>query len=370
MTVESKLYPQIQSFYEALIADLQRGEKQISMAYFTFDDGVWAQKIAEILCERVAAGVEVRLMVDQFGLAGDNAFNVFTNHILMRKMQRAGVQVTKFNSRGKDLSAFNRMHCKFTAIDTNKVFVGGSNIGDYYIDWTDTNIRLVGQLGNTFHELFDYIKAFSKSDGVSSYSRKIVPQFLTDDVRIRLTVPGRCTDVRQAYLDLIHNASKSLHIQTWYFLPDEEILEALCAKALSGVRVNVMLSNRTRVRPIDWANYIHAHKLAKAGGNAYRFTNGYMHSKVAWNDHDEILLGSANLDPHSFYYNFEELIYLKSPKLARNLSDSFNRDLEFSFLQTPDAFNQRSLPKKALSHALNQVSAWLQKPSLKLEGTL
>jgi len=359
MPVQTKLFTKTQQFYVELNSSLQGAQEKISMLYFSFDHGIWAQRIAETLRERALAGIDVRLMVDQAGLITDKPINIVHNHMLMKDLQKSGVKVTKFQPKGNGLSLANRLHCKITAIDSKKVLLGSSNIGDHYLDWSDTNIRLLGELGDTFHNLFDFVKSFSSKCGPVNFRALDLSNILADDVRVWMTVPRHRTDVRKALLNLINNASSSLHIRTWYFLPDDELLEALCAQAKRGVQVDVLLSDRTRVRPIDSANFIHAHHLANAGGRPFRFTSGYMHSKAAWNDRDEILLGSANMDPHSMYQNFEDVVYLRNSSLAKDLNASFDADLKFAYLQTTDTFSQRPIHKKALSKAFNLASAWL-----------
>ncbi len=359
MPDKSKLFTKTQQFYIELNSSLQSAQERISMMYFAFDHGFWAQKIAETLFERAQAGVNVRLMVDQVGLITDNPNNIIRNHSLMKDLQKSGVKVTNFQPSGKRLGPANRLHCKITAIDSKIVLLGGSNIGDHYLDWSDTNIRLLGNFGDTFHDLFDFVQSFSTKSGPTISNALDPSNILADEVRVWMTVPHQCTHVRNAMLNLISNASRSLHIRTWYFLPDDEILDALCNQAQKGVQVNVLLSDRTRVRPIDSANFIHAHRLAEAGGRPYRFSSGYMHSKVAWNDRNEILLGSANMDPHSLYQNFEDVVYLRNSKLTKDLNESFTADLKHAYLQTPDTFNKRPIPKKVLSKAFNLASAWL-----------
>ncbi len=359
MPVQSKLFTDTQKFYEELNEGLQSAEERISMMYFAFDHGRWAQKISNALCERAKAGVDVRLMVDLAGLISENPKNIVRNHLLMNRLEKSGVQVTKFQPNLKNLGLANRLHCKMTAIDEQQVFMGGSNIADHYLDWSDTNLKLQGDFGSTFHQIYDYVQSFHSKQGGNSRELLDPTQILTDDLRVWMTVPRQHTHVREAMLNLINNASSSLHIRTWYFLPDEEILEALCAQAKRGVQVNVLLSDKTRVRPVDAANFIHADRLAKAGGRTFRFTKGYMHSKAAWNNHDEVLLGSANMDACSHYQNFENVVSLKSAKLSKELNASFAADIRHAYLQTQDIFQKRSISKKMLSRTSNLASAWL-----------
>jgi cardiolipin synthase len=174
-----------------------------------------------------------------------------------------------------------------------------------------------------------------------------------------LTVPGQRRDIRRALLKLILNADRDIYLRTWYFLPDQEILEALLSQAENGVRVNILLSHKTRVRPIDFANYIDCHDIAKSGGKIYRYTERYMHAKVAWNDHDEVLFGSANFERMALKNTFECNIALRDQHLARALRHSFEKDMNCCMQQTPKTFRQRPLPQKALSFACNLASPWL-----------
>jgi cardiolipin synthase len=160
-------------------------------------------------------------------------------------------------------------------------------------------------------------------------------------------------------LDLILDADREVYIRNWYFLPDREILNALRSQAQNGVSVNVLLSDRTRVPIIDLANGIHGHKLAKSGGSIYRYTGGFMHAKVAWNDHGTVLFGSANLDAKAMKDNFECSLVLRSSEVVKQLRAAFDADTLDSRKQTAACFRRRPLPMLALSLACNLVSPWL-----------
>ncbi|MFN3491821.1 MAG: phospholipase D-like domain-containing protein, partial [Anaerolineales bacterium] len=177
--------------------------------------------------------------------------------------------------------------------------------------------------------------------------------------RLWLTVPRHQYHIREALMNLIHSADTSIYIRAWYFLPDDKILNALCAQAKKGVQVNVLLSHQTRVRLIDFANQIHVQKLVNAGGNVYRYVGKYMHSKIAWNNHHDVLFGSANLDAHSMKGNFESCLQINASKLTWELCHAFQSDLASSIQQTPHSYLRRSFANKALTHTCNFISNWL-----------
>jgi cardiolipin synthase len=351
------LFTKVQDYYADLVDQLWTAQKSISMVYLAFDSGEWAKRIGDVLCAKSLSGVRVRLMVDECGQLLDEPRHAVINLALFNHLRSQGVRVDVYRP-AAPLGINNRLHCKIAAIDDHSAYLGGSNIGDYYTTWTDTNLRVEGELGTTFHDLYDFLHAHSRNGNAGT--RSLDPSKLwAGGEQIWLTIPRQRSDIRAALMRLILNAEKAIYIRTWYFLPDEEMLAALCAKAKAGVQVYVLLSHETRVRPVDFANYLHVHELVCAGGHVYRYTGKYMHSKAAWNDRGEVLFGSANLDPHSMRINFESCLQIRDARLAWELRRAFYADLSASTMQTPESYLRRSLASKALTHACHLVSAWL-----------
>jgi cardiolipin synthase len=351
------LFTKVQDYYTDLVEKLAAAQRSISMTYLSFDSGEWSEQISQVLIAKAAEGVGVRLMVDELGQLLDEPRHALDNLALFNHLRSHGIQVDIFRP-VSPLQANNRMHCKIAAIDNHMVFLGGSNIGDYYTTWTDTNLRVDGELGNVFHAVYDFLNGHSQNGKTST--RSIDTKNLTaGNNHLWLTIPHQQYDIRDALMKLIQEADKSIFIRTWYFLPDDEMLKALCEKARNGVRVNVLLSHETRVRPVDFANYIHVHKLVCTGGNVYRYAGKYMHSKAAWNNKGDVLFGSANLDPTSMHNNFESCLQIHDARLVWELRRSFYADLATSPKQTPESYLRRSLANKALTHACNLVSSWL-----------
>jgi cardiolipin synthase len=207
--------------------------------------------------------------------------------------------------------------------------------------------------------VYEFIRQHTKARGDFVVPDFHLPRLYAGDARILLTVPKQRWDIRRALLDLILDAEAEIYIRSWYFLPDREILNALRSQAQRGVAVNVLLSHRTRVPLIDWANHIHGHKLSVAGGSVYRFTGGFMHAKVAWNDRGAVLFGSANLDARAMKDNFECSLLLEDSGLTGQLGQAFEADLATSRRQSPDYLPRRPLPIRALAYACSLASPWL-----------
>jgi cardiolipin synthase len=349
-------FPQVESYYASLVEHLAAAQNQISMCYLAFEDGLWAQRIIEILRAKSAAGMRVRLMIDQIGQQLDDPRRILRNHEIVASLRAAGVDVEIFRPAHPSTSIRNRMHCKFAAIDGGTAFIGGSNIADYYTSWSDTNMHVDGDLGDCFHRAFAFLRGFSR---VTDQTPLDPSDLRAGEDRLWLTLPNQRADVRSALLNLIRSADQSLHLRTWYFLPDEEILDALCEQSRRGVQVNLMLSHQTRVPLVDFANPIPVRTLVQAGANVYRYTGTYLHSKVTWNDHGDVLLGSANLDAHSMHGNFESCLQVRDASLAWDLRRAFVHDIPACILQTNEICERQSLASRLLSQTCHLAAPWL-----------
>lgn len=353
------LFTDVEPFYENLLKTIPLAREQISMMYLTFEAGEWGFKLADALREQAASGVRVRLMVDEVGLLVDDPKNAFRNRWLVDYLREGGVQVDVFRPSGWRLNDWNRLHIKVCAIDRRTTFVGGANIGDEYLHMSDHNLRMDGDIGTTFHQVYDYIRNLSRAGKVEPASDLHLSRLFAGQAQVRLTVPGQRCDIRRTLLDLILDSEKAIYIRKWYFLPDREILDALCSQARNGVSVNILFSHRTPIRPINLANYLHGHDLAKSGARVYRYMDNLMHAKVAWNDQGKILFGSANMDEKALRSNFECSLVIHDSTLSEQLTRKFEMDTKDSLLQTPGDFQRLPLMTKALSYAFRLATPWL-----------
>lgn len=154
-------YDMGEKLFPAMIEDLKKAEKFIFMEYFIVEEGHFWNSILDVLKEKAAHGVEVRVLYDDIGcmmtLPGD----------YYKTLQGYGIKAVPFSRlRGQANNEFNnRSHRKMTIIDGKVGYTGGVNIADEYINekllfgkWKDVGVRLEGeavaQMTSTF--LADY----------------------------------------------------------------------------------------------------------------------------------------------------------------------------------------------------------------------
>lgn len=80
MTTQKTLFTQVRPYYVNLLSELKTAQRSISMMYYAFDYGEWAQKISQVLAEKAQSGICVRLMADKFGLLLDEPHHALKNY--------------------------------------------------------------------------------------------------------------------------------------------------------------------------------------------------------------------------------------------------------------------------------------------------
>jgi hypothetical protein len=140
-------------YFDVLIADLASAERFIHMQYFIWKQDELTARITKVLLERLAAGVEVRILNDFIG-------NVQYRKDEMKALKVAGALI------GSDIAQLSRAnysnHRKITVVDGEIGHTGGFNIGQEYIDggkrfpaWRDTGLRMTGPGVADLEKLFD-----------------------------------------------------------------------------------------------------------------------------------------------------------------------------------------------------------------------
>ena len=137
-----------EAFFQDLVQHLKQAETYIFMEYYILAEGSVWDEIFAALRERAAAGVEIHLIVDDFGTL------TRLSDETLQTIRDAGIEVEIFNPVHRYISRlyFNyRDHRKITVIDGDTAYTGGINIGDEYANrverfghWKDSGIRLEG----------------------------------------------------------------------------------------------------------------------------------------------------------------------------------------------------------------------------------
>ena len=308
-------YDDAKKGFEAQLLALKQAEKFIFMEYHAIEEAEAFLQIKDILAERAAAGVDVRLFYDDVGSIG------FINTDFIRRMEAVGVKCRVFNPVNPFFNMFmnNRDHRKITVIDGKTGFTGGYNLANEYFNytnpygqWKDTGIRLEGEavrsLTITFLEMWNAVSEKDKND--TDFSQFLVQ----NDYRAKQNgfvqpyadIPMDDEQVgEEVYISMANKAEKYCWFMTPYLIITDEMSHALCLAAKRGVDVRIItpgIPDKKFIYSITRSFY---HGLVKHGVRIYEWTPGFCHAKMSVADDYMATCGTINLDYRSLYHHFE-----------------------------------------------------------------
>lgn len=337
--------------FDALKKDMRNAKHFIHLQYYIVKNDVLFNEIKEILVEKAAQGVEVRLLFDAMGARSMKKKQ-------WRELNEKGIMTAEFFPAlfGRlQFRANYRNHRKIAVIDNRVAYVGGYNIGKEYIGlddkfghWRDTHLRIQGKavLGLQIRFVLDWNYAARENllQNPKMMANNVPGTRDFCEMQIISSGPDNTTElIRDNYLRLITKAEKSIYIQTPYFIPDEAILRALLIAVRSGIEVNIMIPCMPDHPFVYWATYSYVGDLVMAGANCYTYNNGFLHSKGLIVDGKVFCYGTANMDIRSFSLNFEVNAVVYDQKKAMEMENIFRKDLEFCTQITRDVYVVRPL---------------------------
>ena len=375
-----KLLTSGQEKFDDMFKAIRQARESIHLEYFNFRNDSIARELFLLLEEKSAEGVEVRALFDGFG-------NDSNNKPLKKKHLKAirskGIEIYEFDPvRFPWINhVFTRDHRKIVIIDGCIAYTGGMNVADYYIkgtkqvgSWRDMHCRIEGTEVNELQRIFARIW------------KKVTKQELTDDkyyqggkgiikeISLKETLSmneGEQNDsllmenggqmmvgiinrephttnkiIRQFYIDAINAAQDSIKLINPYLTLNHKLRKALGQALKRGVKLEVMVSEKSDIPLTPDCMFYNVHKLMKKGAEVWIYQPGFHHTKVIMVDGRFCTVGSANLNARSLRWDYEENAVIIDKNITRQLIDSFNRDKKDSFLLTKESWNKWRTPWK------------------------
>jgi cardiolipin synthase len=154
-------------------------------------------------------------------------------------------------------------------------------------------------------------------------------------------------------------AKKEILITTPYFVPGDSFMDALCAAALSALKVKLLVPKKTDSKLTDAASNSFFAQLLEAGAEVYLYKKGLLHSKTIVIDSSIGIIGTANMDHRSFELNFEVNAIVYDEAVAKEMRETFFLDLE-----SADQINKEAWLKRPWNRRLPEKIARLFSPVL------
>ncbi|MCI8477430.1 MAG: cardiolipin synthase [Oscillospiraceae bacterium] len=349
----TRYFPLGDVLFPRMLAELRKAERYIFLEYFIIERGIFWNSVLEILTEKAAAGLDVRVLYDDVG----SLYTLPKDYA--QELEARGIRCAVFNRFIPILSVRlnNRDHRKFCIIDGHTAFTGGINLADEYINrvvkfghWKDSAILLQGEavwsMVVMFLTMWNYVKGQEepfdhfRPDRLpeeAAGGRGYFVQPYTDSPLDGEPVGGT------VYLNLINKAKRYVYLTTPYLIISDSVNTALCNAAKSGVDVRIMTPHIPDKRIIFEVTRAHYEPLLAAGVKIYEYTPGFVHAKNFAVDDIYGTVGSVNMDYRSMFLHFEAGVWL--------CHDPSILDIKADFLLTLERCQQVTL-ERCREHSL------------------
>ena len=298
-------------YFDVLVEDLASAKRFIHMNYFIWEHDELTARITAVLKDRLAAGVEVRILNDFLGC-------LEYSKVELNELRAAGAIV------GLDIRQIARInyrnHRKITVVDAEIGHSGGFNIGQEYIDggkkypaWRDTGIRITGPGVADLEKLFDmrWYEVYQEDLFDPKYYPD--PDLSHGEIMVQTVHQGfdeRWSAATRAYQLAMAGASERIMLQSPYLVPDMTTLDVMVNAAAGGVRVDFMTTSWPDKHFPWWAAESYFEPFLSAGGHIWLWEPGFMHAKSLTVDGRIASVGTLNLDMRSLRINKELMVWI------------------------------------------------------------
>lgn len=357
-------YPMGEDIFQVIFQDLEKAEKSILISFFIVAEGAIWNRLHEILKRKIASGVEVKFLYDDFGAA------LRTEKNFKQNLEAEGFEVRVFNPihRYTEKLYMNyRSHQKIMVIDGNIGYTGGFNLADEYANiverfgvWKDNGIRMKGDgvwgLTVTFLQMWDVCGQKEYSD----YTRyRPTEKFPPSKVYVQVISDGPANNpdnpIESVYQQMIQSSQKFVYITTPYLIIEDHMKEALIEAVKSGVDVRIITPNIPDKKNVKILTNYNYGQLLKNGVRIFEYTPGFIHAKTIINE-DCGIVGTINMDYRSFYLHYENGVWLADRKMIAEIKEDLVETMRISHEYTYEEWKNRPFWWKVYQPVLNLFS--------------
>lgn len=311
-----------------LVKAIDVAQEHVHICFYIWLNDTAGTKVAEAVMRAARRGVTVRVLVDDLGS------RALVKSDLWRKMGEAGVKQARALPLGNPFISllFQRLdlrnHRKVVVIDNRITWCGSRNCADAaftvkarFAPWVDILLHFEGPVVRQMQAVFlqDWL-LYSEEDLTHLLDHHQPVHDGGFAAQVIATGPDQSrTTLSDTMCAMMYAATRNITVTTPYYVPDQQTQSALCAAAIRGVAVTMIMPERNDSKFVGAASESHYEELLAAGIRIMSFKPGLLHAKIMTIDGHLVLIGSTNMDRRSFNLNYENGILLDSAELTAEL---------------------------------------------------
>lgn len=311
--------------YHRMLQEINNAKYSIDICTYVFQFDKTTKEIIDALTKKSKEGVRVRLLMDLVGSLGANF-----NQKGFNALKEAGGEVAFFTpilKRPLQNYINLRNHRKIYLFDQTTLLSGGMNLSNEYMGeadgskrWEDLLYCLKGPSVHHFYHIFqnDWVYATKEEDKI--YLKRVEAYDGESTVQVVPSGPDIPSDaLYESLLNAIYNARERIWIVTPYFVPDENMIQALVIAHHKGVDVKLITPKDSDHFLADLARSPYMRELDEIGADVVLYEGEMLHAKAILFDDVGGMVGSVNLDNRSLFLNYEVVTFVYSPQFIESI---------------------------------------------------
>ena len=304
--------------YERMMHEINNAQSSIDICTYVFQVDEMTNSILEALTKKAHQGVDVRILLDIVGSLG-----VYFNQKPFQELKDAGGKVDFFVpilKRPFQNYINLRNHRKIYIFDRKVLLSGGMNLSNEYLGpndgtkrWQDLMYAIKGPAVDDFFSVFYNDWAFATKSSLEPKPMPIIDHQGKHIIQVVPSGPDIQKDaLYEALLNAIYSAKELVWIVTPYFVPDDNITQALIIAHHKGVDVKLITPKHSDHILSDIVRSPYMRELNDAGIDVVLYEGEMLHAKAMLVDDKGGMVGSVNMDNRSLFLNYEIVAFIHS----------------------------------------------------------
>ncbi|MBT8343704.1 MAG: phospholipase, partial [Sulfurovum sp.] len=243
-----------------------------------------------------------------------------------------------------------RNHRKIYLFDQKTLLSGGMNLSNEYMGkadgskrWEDLLYCLKGPSVYHFYHIFqnDWVYATKEEEKIDLKREESCEG--ESKVQVVPSGPDIPSDaLYEALLNAIYNAKKRIWIVTPYFVPDENMIQALVIAHHKGVDIKLITPKSSDHLLADMGRSAYMRELDDIGADVVLYEGEMLHAKAILFDDVGGMVGSVNFDNRSLFLNYEVVTFVYSPQFIESIEVWMNGLIDNSSrgMEKPSKFRE------------------------------